>query len=327
MKILFLAALCLLGFLLHIGLGSYLWISPFETVLEIFKGSGSGNELVNSIVWDIRLPRALGCVLGGALLGSVGAVFQTLFRNPLADPYVLGVSSGSALGGALAIILGLGGILHGLGVVVFAVIFGLSSLILVMCLARRSGVLLIHTLLLAGVVIGIFLSSLLTLAMYLSGNDLHLIFRWLMGSTTPMFWDRLAIMGIFLLIGGWILYRKSRHLNAFVISEEGAKNLGINADRLKWLVLVIGTAMTAVAVGSMGILGFIGLVAPHIARKLLGIDLRFSFIGALLVGSLLLLFADLIAQRIAPIELPVGVVTAIIGAPFLILLLRRQIIQ
>jgi iron complex transport system permease protein len=311
--------------LLHIGIGSFLWLTPFEVLQELFKGNLGGLDTVNDIIWQIRLPRAVGCILGGALLGAAGSVFQTLFKNPLADPYVLGVSSGSAIGGALAIILGISGAFSGLGILFCSFLAGMLSLLFVLYIAQKQGILNTSTLLLGGVVMGTLQSALVTLILLLAGKDLNQVFKWLLGSTTPMFWNKISMMTLALTLGFFFLLKETKHLNAFSISESTAQRLGVHTGKLKLKVLFSATLMTAVAVGSMGILGFVGLIAPHISRRILGIDLRYSFVGSILIGSLLLLAADLIAQR-SPLqtELPVGVVTALFGAPVILILLRKR---
>lgn len=320
-----LVAVLLALFVLHIGIGSSVWIAPGQVLAEIARGNADGADPINTIVWQIRLPRAAGCLLVGAMLGLVGAAFQALFRNPLAEPYVVGVSSGAAVGGSLAIVLRFSEALFGLAGLGAAFAGGLGSLALVVALARRRGVINVPTLLLAGVVVGSLLAALLSLILLAAGGNTNQVLRWLLGSMTPMFWPRVAILAIALLGGTALLTRETRRLNAFAVGEDSAQRLGVDTARLKKRVLVTGTAMAAVAVGSVGIVGFLGLVAPHIARRMLGIDLRQSLIGAGLFGAILLLAADLLAQRAVPgVELPVGAVTAVLGAPTLLLLLRGK---
>jgi iron complex transport system permease protein len=259
------------------------------------------------------------------MLGIVGASFQSLFRNPLAEPYTVGVSSGAAVGGVLSLVLGWSSWFGGLGTMALAVVGGLLSLMLVFGLAQRRGVIDVPSLLLGGVVIGSLLAALTTLILYLAGEDTNRVLGWLLGSMTPMLWERVLILSIVLLIGTAILLIQGRKLNAFAIDETVAQHLGINTSRLKWVVLLTGTAMASVCVGAVGIIGFLGLVSPHIARRLLGVDWRMSMPGALMIGPMLLLIADMLSQRvIAGIEIPVGAVTALIGAPFLLVLLRRE---
>ncbi len=323
------AAACFAALLVHLGSGASdgsffsFRLSPMEVLRELARGD-VGADSQNSIVWRIRLPRALACVLAGGILGIVGSAFQALFRNPLAEPYIVGVSSGAAVGGAVAIALGIADLGAGIGMMGFAFVFGLGSLALVFGLASRRGVVDVQTLLLAGVVVGSMLAATLALVLLAAGLDTNQVLRWLLGSTTPMYWNRLAAMGSVLVVGGIVLALQTKRLNAFAVGEDTAQRLGVDTKTLKWTVLIAGTAMTAAAVGSVGIIGFLGLVAPHLARQLIGVDWRWSLIGSALSGACLLLLADVVAQRALPGgELPVGIVTALLGAPALLFLLRR----
>jgi iron complex transport system permease protein len=327
-----LAVLAVLAFLVHVGYGStgYLW--PTDVLRELFSGRTGTNA--NNVVWLVRLTRALGCVLVGGILGAVGSAFQALFRNPLAEPYVVGVSSGAAIGGVAAILLGATGLWWGVGQLAFAFAGGILSLGLVIALASRRGATNVLTLLLAGVVVGSMLSGILSLFILGSGRDANQLLRWLLGNTYDVRWSGVWVLTAALAIGAPVLVLQSRALNAFAVGEETARRLGIDTRRLKTIVLVTGTAMTAAAVGATGVIPFLGLVAPHISRRLVGIDWRRSLVASILVGAVLLLFADVLTQRLIPalsvklgyeavVDLPVGVVTALIGAPSLLILLRK----
>lgn len=310
------------AFLAHLAIGSYEWINPVRLVGLLAAGR-DGHDSLSSIVWDIRLPRAVACLFVGAILGGVGSAFQALFRNPLAEPYVIGVSSGAAVGGSLAIVLGLGSAFAGLGLQAMAIAGGLGALALVTMLASRQGVLHAPTLLVAGVVVGAMLSSVVTLILVMAGMDSGKVLRWMMGSMTPMFWDRVVILAGALLLGGCVLVRSTRELNVLAIADDHAATLGVQTDTLRKRVLVAGTAMVAVAVGTVGIIAFLGLNAPHIARRIMGSDLRHSLAGSAMLGAAILALADILAQRLlSGTELPVGAVTAVLGAPALIALLR-----
>lgn len=325
-----LLALVGVAFVLHLGLGSSsgglgLRLTPWEVVSELFRGRMPDTTTGNDIIWLIRLPRALGCLLAGGLLGVVGSAFQSLFRNPLADPFIVGVSSGSAVGGALAILLGFAGVAAGLGLLAASFVCGMLSLGLVFSLATRKGAVDVQTLLLSGVVVGAMLSAVLALLLMAGGLDANQVLRWLLGSATPMYWPKIYAMAVALLVGGALLLLQSKSLNALSLGEHTAQRLGVDTRKLKPTVLVTGTAMTAVCVGSVGIIGFLGLVAPHIARRVVGVDWRRSLAGSALIGMSLLLCADVVAQWGLPGgEVPVGVVTALLGAPFLLVLLRRE---
>jgi iron complex transport system permease protein len=316
------AALVALAFLFHAGLGSTDLVMPWDVAREIFRGAQDDPSTENLIVWGIRLPRTCACLLVGGILGAAGSAFQALFRNPLSEPFTVGVSAGAAVGGVVALVTGFAVLLGGAGTTIAAFVFGMLSLQLVFALAKRRGAVDVTTLLLAGVVVSSLLSAILSFVLLASGRDTNELMRWLAGSATPMFWNRVAILAVVSAIGLPLLYRQTRALNAFAIGEETARRLGVDADRLKRVVLVTCTAMTATAVGAVGIVPFIGLVAPHIGRRLFGVDWRASLPGSVLIGSLLMILSDLIAQRVG--ELPVGLVSAILGAPSLLILLRRE---
>ncbi|MBX3120397.1 MAG: iron ABC transporter permease [Fimbriimonadaceae bacterium] len=325
-----LCIVAILAFCIHIGAGSsdshrlMLRLTPVEVVQEILRGDTDSGEAHNVIVWRLRLPRALACALVGALLGIVGSAFQGLFRNPLADPYIVGVSSGAAVGGAAALLLGIAGLWGGLAMMALAFMGGVLTLLLVFGLARTRQAVDVQRLLLAGVVVGAMLSAILTLMLALAGQDTNQMLRWLLGSMTPMTWTKLAILSGALVLGVVPLLGQAKALNAFAMGEETAHRLGVPTKRLKTVVLGVGTAMTAVCVGAVGIIGFLGLVSPHVARRLVGVDWRWSMIASGLVGVFVLCFADVLAQWGVPGgELPVGVITALVGAPFLLALLKR----
>ncbi len=322
----------LLAFLLHVGYGSSSFVSPWGVLEELFKGPVGGRA--NDTVWQIRLSRGIACLLLGGTLGAVGSAFQALFRNPLADPYVVGVSSGAAVGGVFAEIAGFGAVAGGLGKDLGAFIGGMLSLGIVLLLAGRAGATNVTKLLLAGVVVGSMLGGLLSLAILASGHDANMILRWLLGDTSNLMWPTVAALAVVFVAGSAVLVLQARSLNAFAIGEETARRLGVKTQTMKAVVLIAGTAMTAVTVGSAGVIAFMGMVAPHIARGLLGVDWRRSLVGSIVVGAGLLVIADALTQRVIPdltsamgytmvTDLPVGVVTALIGAPSLIILLRR----
>jgi len=316
-----LGAALLLVMVLYVAWGTVM-ISPVQALREMFAGP-TGSPL-NNILWQIRLPRAIGTLCVGALLSTVGCAFQGLLRNPLADPFVVGVSSGSALGGVAAMLLGWSYALGGLAMPLVGFAGGMLALLLALAFSRSNGSVDVKNLLLAGVATGSLLSALLSLSLLWSGHDTNELLQWLLGDTSHLRWSQVGLLAVVLVIGAILLIRQSRVLNAFALGEETAMRLGVDTRKLKPLVFVTGAAMTAVAVSLVGIIGFVGLVAPHIARRLVGTDWRRSLPASTLVGGLLLLLADLLAQRLVqPLELPLGVVTAIAGAPVLLVLLRK----
>lgn len=321
--LLWLGLVLVAALLVHVGIGGSVRLSPAEVIRALFAGPNANLE-DTTIIWSLRLPRAMGCLCIGAMLGIVGSAFQALFRNPLADPYIVGVSAGAGVGGALVAVMGFAGAAAGLAMMGGAFLGGMLSLLVVLALVRRKGTIPVTHLLLAGVVMGSMLAGVLSLVLLAAGQDTQQVLRWLLGSMTPMFWNRLAVLYVLLALGAVALFLETRRLNAFAVGEDAAARLGVNTNRLKWMVLIVGTAMTAAAVGTVGIIGFLGLVAPHLGRLLVGVDWRKSLPAAGIVGGTLLLAADLLAQHISQGEVPVGVVTSVLGAPFLLGLLRKQ---
>ncbi len=330
--LLLIAVLLLVAFLCHLGIGSSAWISPITVARELFRGPAEvetpGN--VHFIVWSLRLPRGLTCVFVGGTLGLVGSAFQAQLRNPLSDPYVIGVPSGAAVGGALALLMGWGAE-TGFGKPICGFIGGMIALLMVLSLARRKGAIAKESLILSGVVVGSFLSSVLMMVLLAAGQDTNQILRWLLGDVQNVPWPNVWLVGISLALGSLVMFTQARRLNALAFGEATARHLGVDVNRLVAIVLGTGTAMTAVTVGVVGVIGFLGLVSPHIARRVVGVDWRWSLPGSMLVGGLLLICADIISQRGLStlfhqpgLEPPVGIVTAFVGAPVLLYLLKHK---
>lgn len=313
--------------LLHVGIGSSFWYSPWTIASEIVHGPMADPSTENTVVWALRLPRGIEGLLVGCILGLVGSAFQAQFRNPLADPYIVGVSSGAAVGGVLALVLGLAS----LWMVGFGFITGMLALALVYGLARRRAVVDVNNLLLSGVAVGSLLAAVTSLILLAAGQDTNRVLAWLLGTLTTAHWPQIGLLALATFGGGAVLISQARKFNAVAFGEDTASRLGVDVSRFRTLVLTAGTAMVAVAVGSVGIIGFLGLVAPHIARRLVGVDWRWSLAASGLIGGILLLVADVLAQRgmstlthTPGMEIPVGIVTALIGAPSLLILLRRE---
>lgn len=301
----------------HLSLG--------EILGALRRGPGS-TDTPTVIVWSLRLPRLALSLLVGALLGSTGSAFQALLRNPLADPFILGVSSGAAVGVAVATLLGLS-ILFSFGL---GFVGGMLTLALVYGLASRRGVVEAQSLILAGAVTGSMLASVQTLVLLGAGQDTNMVFHRLLGDMSLAEPSTAALLFVVLLVGFPVLMVQSRRLNALALGGDAARRLGVDPAALTRIVLLAGGLMTASAVGAVGVVGFLGLVAPHLARRLLGVDWRWSLPGAALTGALLLVLSDLVAQRLLPAfgrtgrELPVGAVTSVLGAPTLLVLLKRR---
>lgn len=320
----FLAGLLVLSLLLHVGLGSALNIGPLKVLDELLKGPYGASGTDHFVIWTLRLPRAAGCVTVGMLLAGSGSAFQAVFRNPLADPYIVGTSSGAAVGGVISILIGAGWGWMGMTTPVFAFVGGMGSLFLVLAIARRNRTIDSSNLLLAGVLVGAMLSSLMAFLLYKAGQDTNQVTRWLLGSVDPMYWSRVGVMAVVLVLaGGWLCW-KSRLLNALAMGEEASARLGVNVPRFRFGVLAAGAMMTAAAVGASGIIPFVGLAAPHTARRLLGVDWRFSLPASMLLGAIMMLLADALGARVVSDGIPVGVVTALLGAPFLLAILGRK---
>ena len=329
--LLLLLAAVLAAVVFHVTPSGYNDLTLREILGAIFQGPAGGlserAERINFIVWDLRMPRVGLCLLVGGLLGAVGSAFQALLRNPLADPFVLGVSGGAAVGGAAAVVMGLGTlVVAGSGFV-----GGMLALALVYALSSRRGAIDVDRLILAGTVTGTLLSSLVTLLLLAGGQDTNTVMRWLFGDMSVANWTIDLFLLVALAIGFPLLVVQSRRLNAMALGGDAARRLGVDPVALTRLVLLAGGFMTAATVGTVGIVGFLGLVAPHVARRLLGVDWRWSLPGSLLVGGLLLVLADLVAQRGLPsllgrtgLELPVGAVTSLLGAPALLALLKKR---
>jgi iron complex transport system permease protein len=291
-----------------------------------------------AILLQIRLPRVLMAAVAGSALATAGLAYQGLFRNPLADPYVIGVSAGSALGGAAAIaLLGLpamqalvaaGGALLAVGPVpLFAFVGGVGTVALVYRLARiGTGVSLVG-LLLGGGAVGSLAVSLVSLLLYFTASDVRqAILFWMMGGLGGASWAKLGWLLPYIAVGLGILVYWARDLNVILLGEETAHHLGVEVERLKRWVLLAGALLTASAVAFCGAIGFIGLVVPHTCRFLVGPDHRRLLPVTAVAGAVLLVLADLLARLLlSPQELPVGLVMALLGGPFFIGLLRTKL--
>ncbi len=281
-----------------------------------------GDPFARSVLLEIRLPRAFGAAVLGGALALAGGAFQALLRNPLADPYVLGVSGGAALGGVLALVAGAPA-----GAVPVAAFAGaLATLILVERIATTDGRLSVYTLLLTGAIFNAFAAAVLFfLQSVASLEQLHSIVFFLMGRIPTLGGPRLAgLAGVALAVAAVLAFR-ARAFNALGLGEEGALQLGVDVERLKRETYVLGSLLTALAVAHAGMIGFVGLVVPHLLRLLFGPDHRLLLPASLLGGAAFLVLSDLAARTlVAPRELPVGVVTALVGGPFFLLLLRRR---
>jgi iron complex transport system permease protein len=279
-----------------------------------------------TILLDLRLPRVLLGILVGASLALAGSGFQGILRNPLADPYIVGTSAGAALGASLAIVLHLPSPLPWLSPVpALAFLGALGAMMAVYRLARIGNTLPVETFLLAGVVVGSFAGAMVSFLMTLAHEDLPRVVFWLMGSLGQADASRVALVAPYLLIGGVALYLLSPALNLASMGDEAAWSLGVDVERLKIRVILAGSLVTAAAVSASGLIGFLGLLVPHLTRMLVGPDHRVLMPASALGGAAFLVLADTVARTVgAPQEIPVGVVTAMVGAPFFFWLLHHR---
>ncbi len=288
-------------------------------------------------IWQIRAPQAVLALIVGALLAMAGAALQGLLLNPLADPYTVGVSSGAALGAGIAMVIvakiGIGGLAAGYFTSGLAFVFAIAAMFIVYSLARSAGRVSMHSFLLAGIVVGSFLWALLSFVLALSAGDSaqahSKIIFWLMGSFSTELagdpWMASKVAGGFAVFGLVALFAFARDLNVFAMGEETARHLGIETENLKVIIIVVASLITAAAVSVSGIIGFVGLVVPHICRKLFGPDHRLLIPTSALAGATLTVLADLASRAVLPPSgMPVGVVTAMLGAPFFLYLLKAK---
>ena len=281
----------------------------------------------SSIILDLRLPRVISGALVGAALSVAGSVLQALLRNPLADPYVLGISGGAAVGAVLAILFGLGSTLLGSYAIPGAAFAGaLLTLLFVYFLSRVQGRVPVQTMLLAGVIVSAFFSAIIMFLISVTSDErLHNVTFWLMGNLEYLASRALVVISLYLLFGCAVLFSLARELNLMALGEETASELGVEVERVKKTVFVFASLITGAVVSVSGLIGFVGLVVPHLVRMIWGPDHRFLIPASALVGAMLLVLADTIARTVmAPSEIPVGVVTAMGGAPFFVYLLRRR---
>lgn len=298
---------------------------PPGDVLAVLTGRVRGVDQV--VVLSLRLPRILAALLAGGALAVAGAGFQALTRNPLAEPSVLGVSSGAAFGVIVAQVFGLGGgLVEAVGIAACAFAGALVAGLAVYAIASRGGGLPVHTLLLAGVIVGIFFSSAITvLISVLDFDRLGGVVHWLLGNLGPIAPGSLAVFATLTLIGLWLVVGQARPLNLLALGEESAQQLGVDAERLKRRVFAGAALLTSAVVAFVGPIGFVGLIVPQVIRMLCGSDNRVVIPAAVLGGGAFLLLADTLARNVvAPAELSVGVITAFCGAPFFVYLLRAR---
>lgn len=309
------------------------------SIMDTFRIIGSKLPIINkyidlsqisdayrTIIWSIRLPRVLLGVLVGASLSTAGAAFQGMLRNPMADPYILGISSGAALGASISIVFNLDVQILGFSTIaVFAFMGGLATVFIVYNIAKVKQKVPITTLLLSGVAVGQFLTAIMSFLMVTYSKDMNKIIYWTLGSLAGKGWEPLMRISIPIVLSIIAMNFFARDLNIMLTGEESAHSLGVEVEKTKLLLLILGTFMTSMVVSISGIIGFVGLIIPHIVRIIVGPDHRILLPASGFIGGIFMIFADTIARTIiSPMEIPVGIITAMFGGPFFIYLLRKR---
>src|SRR6266550_2809470 len=306
------------------------WVSPWTSIRLMgwklhLVGRPDVDRSLEVILFQLRLPRVLLAALVGAALAAAGAVFQALFRNPMADPAIIGVSSGAALGAIIVLLLGAGGALDAMGVAAAAFVGALGTALLVYRLAKLGPSVQVATLLLAGIAVAAIISAVISLVMTFSGQDIRSIYFWLLGGLGARGWQSVVAATPFVVLGAAVAMGSVGDLNLTALGEERAAQLGLEVERFKRVMLATGALLTAAAVSVAGLIGFVGLMTPHILRLFIGSDHRRLIPASILGGAAFMILADLAARTVvSPEELPVGAVTAVLGGPFFLYLLRRE---
>lgn len=301
---------------------------PFSDVMGAL-GRALGGATVgigDAVIIDLRLPRVLLAALVGASLSTAGVLYQALFRNALADPYILGVSSGAGLGATIMLVAG-GTSLLGrvVGVPLGAFAGALLTILVVVKLASRTGRLEATSLLLAGVAVSYTLSAVTSFLMVVSRESMQAVVFWMMGGLTGASWPYVGLLAVLLSIGLVVPLVFSRHLDLMLLGDERAGQLGLDVERFKMVALALASLVVAGAVSVSGLIGFVGLMTPHMVRLVLGPGHRSLLPASALAGALVLVLSDLVARLVlAPVEIPVGIVTALAGGPFFVWLLVRK---
>ncbi|MFA5364390.1 MAG: iron chelate uptake ABC transporter family permease subunit [Candidatus Bathyarchaeia archaeon] len=330
-----LLAFCVI-FVLSLNLG-YAPI-PFADILTILgKRIPVLNTLIDSsalsttaevIIAEIRLPRVICGALVGVALATAGVTYQGIFRNPMADPYVIGASTGASVGSALVVVLGVGISLLGVNTLqVLAFVGAFTTVLLVYTISRVGSKVPVTTLLLTGIAISLFQNAIVMfLQTVASDKVIHGLTFWLIGSLAPTEnWDKVFAILPFVVVGVIISYLYARDLNMLALGEDQAQHLGVEIEKVKRILLVSGALLTAAAVSVSGLIGFVGLIIPHITRVLIGPDHRVLLPTSAIVGAAFLIMCDALSRVVMGSgEAPVGIITAFAGAPFFIYLLRRK---
>jgi iron complex transport system permease protein len=304
---------------------------PAESVLRVIGETlgllpSASDDAVRDIILQIRLPRIVLATVAGAGLAVAGTVFQGLFRNPMADPYIIGVSAGAALGATVGIVFGLTFSVVGQSAVTLMAFAGALVVTLVVYrLGWHRGDVVVEQLLLAGVAVSAFLAGIISTLQLIGGASLQNVLFWLMGGFSGRGWEHLALAVPYIAVGYVVAWVFARDLNLLVLGDETARSLGVAVGRARIALTAAGALMAAAVVATSGLIGFVGLVVPHLMRLATGPDHRQLLPVAALAGAITMLLADTVARTLAaPMEIPVGIVTAALGAPFFLYLLRKH---
>lgn len=295
--------------------------------LRLAGGDAAVDPAVQAIVWSLRLPRALMALVAGGGLATIGVAMQALVRNPLAEPYILGISSGAAAGASLFFLGFLPAVVsQALSLSLAAFVGGLATLSLVYLVARTGSTVSVTRLLLAGIAMSALMGAVSAFATFAAPDPqkLRLILFWTMGSLSSTTWEMLPLPAVVTGLGVLLLIALARPLDALLVGEEPAHNLGVAVEATKRVLILLAALVTGVLVAATGAIGFVGLIVPHTVRFFTGVPHRRVIPFSFLAGALFLLWADLAARvLLAPQELPVGIITALCGVPFFLVLLRR----
>lgn len=312
-----------------IGITSISFSDANKILLDQMFGINLGTDLINegakAIIWNVRLPRVVLAFLTGGALAICGAAFQGIFKNPMAEPFVLGVSSGAALGASIGIVMNLSASFLGLNsITVFAFIGAFVTIFMVYNISRVGRKVPIATLLLSGVAFQQSLGAFMSLLMIFNKQSMQQIVMWTMGSLNGRGWNQVLIVLPYIMVGGIMLFTSLRELDIMLLGEESATQLGVNTERLKKKILVSSSLIVAAVVSVTGLIGFVGLIIPHIVRMISGPKHRTLLPFSLLFGGTFLILCDTIARTVTSQEIPVGVITAVFGGPFFLYLLRKR---
>jgi len=302
-------------------------LKVFQIIFDSIFNPSNAQEIHGTqwyVVMEVRLPRILCSAIAGTALSIAGVGFQGVLLNPLADPYTLGISSGAAFGAAMAIVFGW----NFLGVItipVIAFIFAIFTLFMVFRMAMHRGKLSPVSLVLAGVIVSAFFSAGLSFMKYLAGEEVGSIVFWLMGSFASKNWNEVIILSVFTTIGFLVILFFSKDLNVLSLGEKNASSLGVNTSIVRTIVLITASMMSAVTVSIAGVIGFVGLIIPHLMRFITGPDNKKLVFVSAISGAALLATADNLTRAWLPAEVPIGTITALLGGPFFIFIFRKKL--